>query len=119
MQKEEEKYGKKAGFALDPSLIGTGGLVQRFSSTPPSDSECDISNYTLLAQAGVLGLYSDTRVPRSAQPVPDCLQVAFVPALILRQRGLMGSWLPSCSRQSAGTILLISKMTQLGDGNVF
>ncbi|KAF5905801.1 Protocadherin gamma-A4 [Clarias magur] len=62
-----------------------------------SAQKCPCSNYTLLAQAGVLGLYSDTLVPRSAQPVPDWLQVAFVPALIPRQRGLMGSWLPSCS----------------------
>ncbi|KAL6488807.1 hypothetical protein MHYP_G00025480 [Metynnis hypsauchen] len=30
---------------------------------------------------------------QSAQPLPDCLQALFVPALILRQRGLMGSWL--------------------------
>ncbi|KAL7887212.1 hypothetical protein AOLI_G00049330 [Acnodon oligacanthus] len=29
----------------------------------------------------------------SARPLPDCLQALFVPALILRQRGLMGSWL--------------------------
>lgn len=62
-----------------------------------SAQKCPCSNYTLLAQAGVLGLYSDTLVPRSAQLVPDCLQVAFVPALIPCQRGLMGSWLPSCS----------------------
>lgn len=62
-----------------------------------SAQKCPCSNYTLLAQAEVLGLYSDTLVPRSAQPVPDCLQVAFVPPLIPCQRGLMGSWLPSCS----------------------